>query len=96
MNSLRNMMSAFLVAVFVVFARKAGSIRPPGVVGGWLHAVAVHTSLRARTMADRRRRRHSPLVSDPTAPLPAEPTDPTRYAHWTRRSLGCPDHNGPR
>ncbi len=63
-------------AVFVVLARKACSVRPPGVVGGWLHAVAVHTSLRARTLADRRRRRFAPLTNDPVSPMPTEPTDP--------------------
>ena len=58
-------------AVFLVLVRKPSAIRPPAAVGGWLHAVAVHTSLRARTMADRRR--HATLDTERAA----EPTDPT-------------------
>lgn len=65
-------------AVFLVLVRKAAAIRPPAAVGGWLHAVAVHTSLRARAMADRRRRRetHADTVPDLPARESAEPTDP--------------------
>jgi RNA polymerase sigma factor (sigma-70 family) len=65
-------------AAFLVLFRKADAIRPPSAVGGWLHAVAVHTSLRARAMADRRRRRETSHSSKPDrpAPDPVEPTDP--------------------
>jgi RNA polymerase sigma factor (sigma-70 family) len=55
-------------AVFMVLARKAASVRPAAAVGGWLHGVAVHTSLRARAMTDRRRNKHSPLDADHPAP----------------------------
>src|SRR5689334_7798757 len=46
-------------AVFVVLATKAAAIRPPAAVAAWLHGVACRTALRARTMADRRRRRET-------------------------------------
>jgi RNA polymerase sigma factor (sigma-70 family) len=59
-------------AVFFVLARKAATIRPPAAVGGWLHGVAVHTSMRARAMTDRRRKAQSPLDADhPANPLPS-------------------------
>jgi RNA polymerase sigma factor (sigma-70 family) len=61
-------------ATFLVFIRKAGSVRP-NAVGGWLHAVAVHTSTRARAMADRRNARTRPLADHDPAVGVAEPTD---------------------
>ncbi len=51
-------------AVFMVLAARAGSIRPASVLPGWLQGVAVRTALRARTMADRRRRREATAVPD--------------------------------
>ncbi|HJZ55926.1 MAG TPA: sigma-70 family RNA polymerase sigma factor, partial [Gemmataceae bacterium] len=46
-------------AVFVVLAAKADSVRPSSALAGWLYGVAHRTALRARTMADRRRRREA-------------------------------------
>jgi len=43
-------------ATFLILVRKAGSIRPRGNVGGWLHGVARNTARRARRMAARRQR----------------------------------------
>ena len=37
-------------ATFLVFVRKAGSIRPRALVGNWLHGVAHKTALKARAM----------------------------------------------
>ena len=37
-------------ATFLIFVRKAGSIRPPARVGNWLHGVAHKTALKARAM----------------------------------------------
>jgi RNA polymerase sigma factor (sigma-70 family) len=44
-------------ATFLVLARKAGSIRKPDSVGGWLHGVAHRLALRARDQGARRRQR---------------------------------------
>jgi RNA polymerase sigma factor (sigma-70 family) len=43
-------------ATFLVLVRKAATIRPRGMVGGWLHGVARNVARRARLMAARRRR----------------------------------------
>lgn len=37
-------------AVFLVLARKAGTVRPPGMIGNWLYGVAVRTANKARVM----------------------------------------------
>ena len=42
-------------AVFLVLARKAGSIRRSDALGGWLHEVAYRMALRARTRTVRHR-----------------------------------------
>jgi RNA polymerase sigma factor (sigma-70 family) len=49
-------------AVFLVLARKAGTVRPPGMVGNWLYGVAVRTANKVRVMNARKanRRRESP------------------------------------
>ena len=44
-------------ATFLVLARKAKTIQPPGAVAGWLYGVAVRTARKAKTAATRRRRR---------------------------------------
>jgi RNA polymerase sigma factor (sigma-70 family) len=41
-------------STFFVLVRKAGSIRPQGMVGNWLHGVAHTTALKARAMRARR------------------------------------------
>src|SRR5262245_19248916 len=42
-------------ATFLVLARKAGTIRPRGLVGNWLYGVARNTALKAKAMIERRR-----------------------------------------
>ena len=59
-------------AVFVVLAAKAGSIRPPAALSAWLYGVAHRIALRARTMADRRRRREVLVESLPDVAAPPE------------------------
>ncbi|MFL5341774.1 MAG: sigma-70 family RNA polymerase sigma factor [Gemmataceae bacterium] len=44
-------------AVFLVLARRADRVRPPGQVGNWLYGVAVRTALKSRTAAARRQQR---------------------------------------
>jgi RNA polymerase sigma factor (sigma-70 family) len=60
-------------ATFLVFVRKAGSIRPGALVGPWLYGVATRTALKARALAARRRAREKPVDSLPDVAAPAEP-----------------------
>ncbi|HKB01421.1 MAG TPA: sigma-70 family RNA polymerase sigma factor [Gemmataceae bacterium] len=54
-------------ATFLVFVRKARSIRPRGMVGGWLYGVARNTARRARLMAARRRQHEAEARPFPRA-----------------------------
>jgi RNA polymerase sigma factor (sigma-70 family) len=55
-------------ATFLVLARKAGSLRPPGSVGPWLHGVAFRTAREAVRRAARRRAKEGRVVPRETAP----------------------------
>jgi RNA polymerase sigma factor (sigma-70 family) len=59
-------------AVFLVLARRAGSVGRPERLGGWLHGVAVRCARRARSAAASRRAREHPM-SDVAAPAAADP-----------------------
>ena len=63
-------------AVFLILARKAGSIRPPELLGNWLYGVAVGVARNARRAAARRRVRE---VQGVDAPEPVAP--PTTVRH---------------
>jgi RNA polymerase sigma factor (sigma-70 family) len=52
-------------AVFLVLARKAGSIVPRDLVGNWLHGVAYRTALQARDRLGRRRARERQVKDMP-------------------------------
>src|SRR5829696_3624634 len=59
-------------AVFLVLARRAGSVGRPERLGGWLHGVAVRCARYARRAAARRRAKEHPM-SDVAAPAAADP-----------------------
>ena len=59
-------------AVFLVLARRAGSVGRPERLGGWLHGVAVRCARRARSAAASRRAKEHPM-SDVAAPAAADP-----------------------
>jgi RNA polymerase sigma-70 factor (ECF subfamily) len=42
-------------ATFLVLARKAGSLRRPAALAGWLHGVALHVATKARQASSRHR-----------------------------------------
>ncbi|MDY3560654.1 sigma-70 family RNA polymerase sigma factor [Gemmata sp. JC673] len=52
-------------AAFLVLARKAGELDPPGAVGGWLFGVAVNTARAARRRSARRCARESLTAAPP-------------------------------
>src|SRR5437764_10891937 len=57
-------------ATFLVLARKADVVRPPGLLGPWLYGVAYRTALKARGRALRRRE----VEHEYGKKLPAAPT----------------------
>ena len=62
-------------AVFLVLARKAGSLRDPDLLGNWLYGVALRTSRKARVRRARRRRGEEDGSSrrpGPSSTVPAE------------------------
>ena len=61
-------------AVFLVLARKAGSVRGENLAG-WLFRVARRVSLRARKQAAVQSRREAPLTADPARPPEPHPAE---------------------
>jgi RNA polymerase sigma factor (sigma-70 family) len=72
-------------ATFLVLVRRAGLIRPHGMVGNWLHGVAQRTALQARRNIARRREKERAALprTDP------EPTDATELATMLDQELAC-------
>ncbi|HEY7154357.1 MAG TPA: sigma-70 family RNA polymerase sigma factor [Gemmataceae bacterium] len=72
-------------AVFLILARKAGSIRQTDV-GGFLYRVAYHLAVRARGEAVKRKQRDKQVGAAsraaPGSARLAEPTDPTTDVTW--------------
>jgi RNA polymerase sigma factor (sigma-70 family) len=65
-------------AVFCVLARRAESIRQPGAIGSWLHAVAYRIARKAQAKRGRR-----PMPSDDLSDIPAAEESPD----WTWQEL---------
>ncbi|MBX9627257.1 MAG: hypothetical protein K2X82_25870 [Gemmataceae bacterium] len=61
-------------AAFVVLARRAADVKPPGAVRPWLYGVAVRIAREARTMLAKRRAREVSVATLPDHG--AEPVDP--------------------
>jgi RNA polymerase sigma factor (sigma-70 family) len=59
-------------AVFLVLARKAGSIVPRDLVGNWLYGVAYRTALQARSRLARRRARERQVTDMPHPTVAAD------------------------
>ena len=83
-------------AVFLVLARKAGSLRVRDSLGPWLHQVACRVAANARASAARRRRARAAgrRAGRLAGPRPAGATTWARSS--TRRSTGCRSATAPR
>jgi RNA polymerase sigma factor (sigma-70 family) len=57
-------------ATFLILARKAAGVRPPGALAAWLHGVAYRVASGARAAARRRRREQPTPDLDPPDPRP--------------------------
>src|SRR5688572_31440147 len=60
-------------ATFLVLARKAATVRPPGMLGNWLHGVAGNVARRLRAMNQRRRSHERQMAAMPECATPAVP-----------------------
>jgi RNA polymerase sigma factor (sigma-70 family) len=65
-------------ATFLVLVRKAGSIRPRGMVGNWLYGVAHSTALKARAMSTKRQAKEREAAA---RPKPKVATDKLEELH---------------
>lgn len=75
-------------ATFIIFLRKAGSLRQPEQVGPWLYGVASRVARKARMLAERRRQREAPLAE----PEPDRPPSSDLSARIDEAIAGLPRH----
>jgi len=62
-------------AVFLILAKKAGSVRDPHLLGNWLYGVAARVAQKARRGSVRRRAREVQTVNAPEPPAPPVTAD---------------------
>jgi RNA polymerase sigma factor (sigma-70 family) len=62
-------------ATFLVLARKAGGVRRPGALAGWLHGTARRLALACRRADVRRRLRETRAVLEAEPPAPPDPLE---------------------
>ena len=74
-------------ATFLLLALKAGKLRDPAAVAGWLHGVAVRTSREAKAMAARRRLKERLAAKPEVTP---EPSDAETLARLDAAVQGLP------
>ncbi len=77
-------------ATFLVFVRKAGSIRPRGMVGNWLYGVAHRTARKARAMHSKRLLRERKAAQSTTTLGSADNSEPL-LNHLDRELQALPD-----
>ena len=84
-------------AVFLVLARKAGSLRDPDLLGNWLYGVALRTARKGKARLDRRRRSEdgeamtaadSETTVEPTAPPADRPAIDREQAEVLHDEIG--------
>ena len=80
-------------AVFLVLARRAGTLGEPGAVGHWLYGVAVRTANKARVLNAREanRRRPPPVPLDEYPAADADPADADTLAVIDTELAALPD-----
>jgi RNA polymerase sigma factor (sigma-70 family) len=79
-------------ATFLVFVRKAGSIRRREALAAWLHRVACRIAGRARATENRRASREQPFVDEPTAPHIDAPLVRNLHAALDEEIESLPSH----
>src|SRR5260370_27259101 len=76
-------------ATFLVLVRKAGCIRPRGMVGNWLYGVAHTTALKARAMSSRRTAKERAAARPQPSVVAQDGAE--LYALFDRELEGLPD-----
>ena len=81
-------------AVFLVLARRAGTLGEPGAVGNWLYGVAVRTANKARVLnaKEANRRRPPPVPLDEYPAADGDPADADTLAVIDAELAALSDH----